>query len=303
MLNVTVFLADLCTYGPSVRCKSGELYDWYRQNGGKLPRRTFVNVAKACVPKGVKYGNHRFFAGAPGTGFVGIAPSTQTAASSEDPSASRFVGELCGFDPQARTSAADLYAVYAAWAGNSARPRNAFTSAVRPVLAKYGAKYGVHRFEDGTTQRGFVGVHTASKRNEGAFIPTHVTSSVAAEIIGVSTSTVYSAVKANSFGDVVRKSPRDTQIPLDGIDSYTGCPGRTLRLRMVCDLIVGAANRSLDEEQQADLADIRRRLRAMRMSPVADWLESSLHLLDALEMEAVAEPGLLPAVQVMRTLV
>jgi len=303
MLNVNTFLADHCNYGPAMRCKSVDLFNWYQQNGGELARRTFINVAKACAPKGVKYGNHRFLDGVTCPGFAGMGPTLQTPATSGDPSAARFVGELCAFDPQAKTSAADLYAVYAAWAGFNARPRKSFTASLRPVMAAYGARYGVHRFKDGSLLRGFTGVFLASEFDEAQIIPTHVTCAVAAEIIGVSTTKVYAGIKAGDFGEVVRRSPRDTRVALDGIDAYTGCLGRTLRLRMVCDLLVSAANRSLDEEQRRDLADLRRRLRAMRMSPVADWLESSLYLLDALELEAVAEPGLLPAVQVMRTLV
>lgn len=302
MLNVNLFLADYCAYGPAKRCKSVDLFEWYQQNGGELPRRTFINVAKACAPRGVKYGVYRFFDGVTCPGFVGIGANTQTPACSEDPSEARFIGEMCEFVPHGRTKSADLYRVYAAWAGFNARPRKSFTAAVRPVMEAHGARYGVHRSEDGP-HRGFVGVRLTSAYDEAQIIPTHVTCAVAAEIIGLPISAVHTAVKAGGFGEVVRRSPRKTMVAFDALDNYTGAPGRTLRLRMVCDLLVSAANRSLDEEQRRDLADLRRRLRAMRMSPVADWLESSLYLLDALELEAVAEPGLLPAVQVMRTLV
>ena len=302
MLNVNLFLADHCTYGPAKRCKSVDLFEWYQQNGGNLLRRTFVSVVKASAPQGVKYGVYRFFDGVTCPGFVGLGCTAQTAACSEDPSAARFVGEMCEFLPHGRTKSADLYHIYAAWAGVNARPRKSFTAAVRPIMEAYGARYGVHRSEDGP-HRGFAGVRLTSGYDEGQIIPTHVTCAVAAKIVGFPTSTINAAVKAGRLGEVVRRSPRKTMVAFDALDAYTGAPGRTLRLRMVCDLLVSAANRSTDEEQRRDLADLRRRLRAMRFANVADWLESSLYLLDALELEAVAEPGLLPAVQVMRTLV
>ena len=142
-----------------------------------------------------------------------------------------------------------------------------------------------------------------SEHNEAQIIPTHVAAVEAAAILSLQPKNVHGLLAGGHLGKPLRPTPRKTMVAFDALDDYTGNPGRTSRLRMVCDLIVGAANRCTDEEQRRDLANLRLQLRGLRLAPVRDWPARVVDALNDLEMEAVAEPGLLPAVQVMRTLV
>jgi len=303
-MSVHDFLREKCDIAPHLRCRSSELYVHYlHANRAGINQRAFIITAKNSLPPGVEYGLHRYFDGTTGSGFSGLAPKGQGAEGRAAP-VGQFLEERTQYAPFERIDCATLYEVYLAWAGpTNACPRNAFTGAARRVLARRGVRYGVHRFKDGSMRRGFLGVRLYEDHNEAQIIPTHVAAVEAAAIMGLQPKNVHGLLASGSLGLALRPSPRKTMVAFDALDDYTGAPGRTLRLRTVCDLIVLTANRSTDGEQRRDLADLRLQLRGLRLAPVRDWPGRVIDILDALELEAVAEPGLLPAVQVMRTLV
>jgi putative DNA primase/helicase len=84
---------------------------------------------------------------------------------------SRFVAECCVIDPNVRCSSNDVYNTYRAWAlaeGEDIIRPKAFTSSLRDNLRGARVHYGSHRFEDGATLRGFVGLGTGQPVLSGA---------------------------------------------------------------------------------------------------------------------------------------
>lgn len=305
-MNVTDFLAQKCEYGDHLRCKSGELFAFYQHHGGRLSQRAFTTMVRELGGPLVRYGTHRYADGKTSTGFKGLAPvdvmREPQPGEPEGRTVQSFVWSRCMLTPAGRVSAADLFDAYTDWAGQTTLPRRAFVSAVKAVLTVLGAEYGVHRYDDGTRARGFRGVALVERVGGAHLIPTHVPALAAAQVLNVTPQTVYALINEKALGPVARTSPRKTLVPFDGLDRYTDAPGRTARLRIVCDLLGTAAGRSSDE-RRAELQDLRYRLRGLRFGPVDDWPMAALEIYDDLATAADEDPGLQQAAALMESLI
>ncbi len=305
-MSVTNFLTHKCEYGPHLRCKSAELYAFYQHHGGQICQRAFTTIVREFAGDQVRYGTHRFADGTTTTGFLGVAPvDVMREAQPGEPegrTVQGFVWARCMLTPGGRVSAAELFDAYTSWAGQATLPRRPFVSAIKAVLAVLGAEYGVHRYDDGTRGRGFAGVALVERVSGAHLIPTHLPAPAAAQVLNVTPQTVYTLINERALGPVSRNSPRKTLIPFDGLDRYTGTPGRTARLRIVCDLLGMAAGR-VPAERRAELQAFRYRLRGLRFGPVDDWAITALDIYDDLAAAAEDDPGLQQAAALMESLI